>query len=133
MEVLEVLAECLKRERSQARFYRALAAQAELGGREEEAERLNALHADEQHHLSRLAARILELGGHPGEAPSPDGGSVELDGWEEAAGSRESGEVAWYRQVLEAELDPRTRELIKGILTSEETHARELGGKWMPA
>jgi len=119
-------------ERSQVRFYRALAAAAETAGRQEEAERLHALHADEQHHLSRLTARLLELGAEAGG--EPEGEAVpDLDSWEEVARAREVTEVARYAGLLELEQDDDTRALVEQILESERHHLRELGGKWMPA
>ncbi len=136
---VELLVEARTRERAQARFYRALAAEAELAGAHRDAERLNELLADEQHHLSRVSARLLELGGaspeFSGDAP-PRGPEtpVALQGWEEEARARESEEVAFYREAeVTPGLDPRTRELLGEIRASEEHHQRELGGKWMSA
>jgi rubrerythrin len=135
--VLEALGESRRRERAQTRFYRVLSARAEEAGREGEAERLAALHADEQHHLARLTARILELGGavEGSEGPLretlPE--EVDLDDWEGRAREREGEEVAWYRELLDGRLDASTRALVQEILESEERHARELAGKWMSA
>ncbi len=131
--VAGILEACREREKAQTSFYRRLAARAEKGGEEEIAERLNALHADEQHHLSRLTARLLELGKRPQELPPPAPDEVGLEAWEREAQEREENEVAWYRQVLTRELDFRTREVMTEILESERAHARELGGKWMSA
>jgi rubrerythrin len=136
---VELLERARAQERAQTRFYRALAAEAELAGRARAAERLNELLADEQHHLSRVSARLLELGGARAEAPAmaprrEEAVPVELEQWEEEARAREEAEVAFY---LEAEadphLDPRTRALLREIRESEEHHRRELGGKWMRA
>jgi len=128
------LAEAREREKGMTLFYRALAAEAELVGRSEDVERLNDLHADEQHHLSRLTARLLELGGVPTDlarAPRP---TVDLEFWEVTAREREADEVAYYREWLgDDEIDEATRELVEEILESEEHHHRDLGGKWMPA
>ena len=63
--LMELLQEGRQRERAQALFYRILAGEAEVSGDQAAAERLNELLADEQHHVSRLTARILELGGAP--------------------------------------------------------------------
>ena len=135
--VVEGLLRSLRRERAQARFYRALSARAEEAGRPEEAERLAALHADEQHHLARLTARILELGGSPESAEEisrvPAPGETDLDQWEAVARRREGEEVEWYREFLDRRLDEPTRALVREILESEEKHARELAGKWMSA
>jgi len=58
-DALEALHEARAAEKEQAAFYRRLAAEAEALGDDALAERLNGLHADEQHHLSRLTARSL--------------------------------------------------------------------------
>ncbi len=131
--LVAILAEGRRREKEQTRFYRRLAAEAELQGDERLAERLNQLHADEQHHLSRLTARILELGGTPEEFQGRDADAPEGSAWEEVARSRERAEVEWYREALAAEMDPETRALLREILDSEEHHAEELAGKWMSA
>ena len=131
--VLEILEEGRVREKEQTLFYRRLASEAELRGDAQLAERLNALHADEQHHLSRLTARLLELGGKPGEMAVPSSDSSALGDWESVARSREEREVDWYRGVLEKGLDATSEVLVREILESEEHHARELGGKWMSA
>jgi len=123
-----------EREKEMTLFYRALAAAAEDAGRLAEAERLNALHADEQHHLSRLTARLLELGGAPADLRGLPRPEVSLDRWEVDAREREADEVGFYRAWLEAgEEDHATRDLVQEILESEEHHHRDLGGKWMPA
>lgn len=133
MTLLDRLARARRREKEQTLFYRSLAAAAELAGRAPEAERLNELHADEQHHLSRLTARVLELDGTPEALP---GGlrEVSLDGWEEEARTREGEEVEFYQSFLESEsLDDHTRAIVEEILASERQHHAHLGGKWMPA
>jgi len=127
------LADARRREKDQTLFYRSLAAAAEAGRDAVASERLNELHADEQHHLSRLTARVLELGGHPESLP---GGLREhpLEGWEEAAREREEGEIAFYDALLGEEfVDEETREILEEIRESEHQHRRHLGGKWMPA
>lgn len=134
MQVKDRLAEAREREKGMTLFYRALAALAEEADRPVDVERLNELHADEQHHLSRLTARLIELGGAPGDLRSVPRPEVDLDTWEPAAREREAGEVAYYRAWLEAgEEDAETRDLVQEILESEEHHHRDLGGKWMPA
>jgi rubrerythrin len=130
---LTLLAEGRKREKTQTLFYRRLASLAEDTGDEALAERLNGLHADEQHHLSRLTARLLELGGEPAELGSRAGEGPELEGWEDEARRREEGEVAWYTRARDEDVDDTTRDLLDEILHSERHHARELGGKWMSA
>jgi len=116
-------------------FYRALAAGAEIRGADAEAERLNELHADEQHHLSRLTARLLELGGRPvdlGSVQPPHRDTV-MEDWETEARRRESEEVEWYEKVLRQPLDEATRGVVDEILIAERHHERELRGKWMSA
>ena len=120
-------------EKEQALFYRSLTGQAEDQGDAPLAERLNGLLADEQHHLSRLTARLLELGQvveDLGDMAVPD---VDLGGWEPVARERETGEVARYEGLMSVPLDDVTRGLIEDILTTERNHERELGGKWMMA
>lgn len=130
--VLDALRAARAAERGQVRFYRTLAAAAESAGRAAEAERLHALHADEQHHLSRITARLLELGAEAGVEPPAEPIPV-LEGWEEVARGREQSEVARYTALRELESDEETRALTEQILESERHHLRELGGKWMPA
>ncbi|HET6229518.1 MAG TPA: ferritin-like domain-containing protein [Longimicrobiaceae bacterium] len=134
------LIECLQlwraAEKEQALFYRALAAEAEERGNAALSERFNDLHADEQHHVSRLTARLLELGAAPGElagiAPPP----ASFDVWEAAARDREQHEVGRYSAALEKgepAMDETTAALVAEILDTERHHAQELGGKWTPA
>ena len=131
--VFELLAESRTREKAQTLFYRALAAEAEAAGKADESERLNELHADEQHHLSRATARLLELGGSAPDLRHVTAPDVSLVGWEERARARERDEIAWYEQVLSAALDADTRLLMAEILESERHHHAELRGKWMSA
>lgn len=133
VELIAALHACRVAEKEQTLFYRALAAQAELSGDVARAERLNALHADEQHHLSRITARIIELGGRPGDVSGVRAPAMDPGHWEAAARAREREEVARYEQLIRREPDPQTRRVVEEILDSERHHARELGGKWMPA
>jgi len=129
-----LLAESCRREKAQTRYYRALASIAESEGNAPVAERLNALHADEQHHLSRLTARLLELGGTPEDLSGfRQEAIVVFEGWEDVARSREVKEIEWYEEVAGVIDDPTTLDVIKEILESERHHREELGGKWMPA
>jgi rubrerythrin len=131
---IEVLEEGRRREKSQTLVYRALAAEAEAEDLPDLGERLNGLHADEQHHLSRLTARLLELGGRPDDLRDISRPSVTLEGWEVEAREREREEVAWYERALsDATMDDETREVLEEILESERQHEKILGGKWMPA
>jgi rubrerythrin len=132
-ELLSHLEKARALEKEQTLYYRALAARAEVEEDPVASERLNELHADEQHHLSRLTARLLELGGTPIDLP---GGlqDLSLEGWEEEATRREDREVEFYGGFLEAEyVDEETREVLAEILESERQHRRHLGGKWMSA
>ena len=129
-----VLAEARRRERAQTRFYRHLAAEADLSGESALAERFNELHADEQHHLSRITARMLELELDPGGGAEEEvQAAPTLEGWLEVAREREKAEVRWYEEALSEPLDPETRRVLEEILESERHHRRDVGGKWMPA
>jgi rubrerythrin len=132
-DTLGRLLESRRKERDQTLFYRALATRAEGDGDSEAAERLFNLLADEQHHLSRLSARVLELGGHTDEAGPQEAQEGDLAGWEERARARELQEVAWYESLLQAETDETTRAVFQEILESERHHAEKLAGKWMSA
>lgn len=132
-ELLSHLERARALEKEQTLYYRALAARAEAQEDPVASERLNELHADEQHHLSRLTARLLELGATPVDLP---GGLQDrsLDGWEAEAAGREAREIEFYGGFLEAEyVDSETRELLAEVLESERQHRRHLGGKWMSA
>jgi rubrerythrin len=131
--VIASLQSCRLAEKEQAYFYRALAAEAEERGDGELGERLQMLHADEQHHLSRLTARLLELGQATSDAHSPRPEMPPLHAWEEAAREREREEVRRYEELLREALDPATAALVEGIVEVERAHLRELGGKWTMA
>lgn len=132
--VPELLQDLRRMEKAQTLFYRSLAAEAEAAGRVDLVERLNGLHADEQHHLSRLTARLMELGEATGEVErGPDPG-IGLDRWEQAASQREREEVDAYERALEVVgQDDVTGAILEEILASERLHLDHLGGKWMPA
>jgi rubrerythrin len=131
--VVSLLSEGRRREKAQTLFYRGLAAEAADAGDADASERLNELHADEQHHLSRLTARLLELGGAPEDLRAVASPSTALAGWEDVARGREREEILWYEQLLARELDPVTRDMLREILDSERQHHAELRGKWMSA
>jgi rubrerythrin len=126
--VRDLLREARRRERIQTAYYRRLTGAAEDAEDPGAVERLNELLADEQHHLSRITARLLEMGDSPPELP-PGEGSVSLKGWESEARAREAGEVAFYKAALARKIDGRTREILQEILESERRHREELGGK----
>lgn len=122
-----------REEKAQSLYYRRLGAAAEAAGDETLAARFHDLHADEQHQLSRLTARLIELGLAPESlddvtAPAPD-----LDRWEERARAREAAEVERYEALLLLPLDQPTRALAEAALQVERLHAGELGGKWTMA
>jgi len=123
-------------ERRQTRFYRALAAKAVESGDLPGEDRLNDLHADEQHHLARLTARLLELGLTPDPLPEPpmEGATLPWPEWEDSARRLEEEEIRLYEGILGAgELDRETLGIVEEILATERHHARVLGGKWVPA
>lgn len=128
-----LLAAARAAEKAQALFYRSLAAQAEDAGDEALSQRLNELHADEQHHVSRISARLLELGESLEELGGMRVERTDLAGWEALAHPREAAEVARYERLLEQPLDAHTAALVREILETERHHAEELGGKWTPA
>ena len=132
-EVVAALALCRAAEKEQALYYRALASLAEARDDAELSQRFHDLHADEQHHLSRLTARLLELGLHPPDLSGLAAPGVDLDDWEVATRRREEAEVDRYRELVSHRMDDQTRALIEEILEVEIQHARELGGKWTPA
>ncbi|MBD0321484.1 MAG: hypothetical protein ICV87_14190 [Gemmatimonadetes bacterium] len=132
-DLVRLLEECRRAEKEQALFYRALAAEAEERGDGALSERYNDLHADEQHHLSRLTARLLELGAPLAELGGMKGDLVGMDRWEPAARIREEAEVLRYEALLRQPLDEHTAALLREIVETERHHAEELGGKWTPA
>ncbi len=133
MSTITFLHDARAAEKEQALFYRALAALAEERRDAALSERLNGLHADEQHHLSRLTARLVELNEPLADLSLLEPPSTDLDTWEESAHARESDEIARYEMLLAQELDADTRTMIEAFLEAERAHARELGGKWMDA
>lgn len=135
MSVIDQLEEARRREKEQTLFYRALAAAAEDAGDVAGAERLNELHADEQHHLSRLTARLLEFGATPTDFRDLSRPEIPaLDTWQATARDREGAEIAFYEELLGvADLDADTRDVLAEILASERHHREHLAGKWMSA
>jgi rubrerythrin len=132
-EAIALMHEARLAEKRQALFYRALAAAAEDAEDAALSERLNGLHADEQHHLSRLTVRLVEFG----EAVSDMGGepapAVSLENWEAVARLRERDEILRYDELLQHRLDEKTAHMVREFLEAERAHAQELGGKWMGA
>lgn len=130
---LELIESARLAEKEQALVYRGLSARAEVADRADLAQRFHDLHADEQHHVSRLTARLLELGLLPRELPNSTRIIVPLEGWEPHVRLREEAEKSRYLRILEEELDLDTRQLVESILEVEEHHLAELGGKWTMA
>lgn len=132
-DLIKLLERSRLAEKEQALIYRKLAADAEVGGNAGLAQRFHDLHADEQHHLSRLSARVLELGGRPVDLSGIRMDPEVLENWEPIIRLREAEEVERYRELLKKELDPDTHALVEAILAVELQHAAELGGKWTMA
>jgi rubrerythrin len=133
MDVVRALAASCAAEKEQALFYRALAALAEEKNLDDLSQRFHDLHADEQHHLSRLTARLFEIGHRPPELSGSSTPAVTLEEWEGPARERELAEVERYAAIADLDLDIPTRALIEEILGVERMHAEQLGGKWTPA
>jgi rubrerythrin len=130
---IELLHAARAAEKRQALYYRALAAAAEEVNAVELSERLNGLHADEQHHLSRLTVRLVELNQPVASLDMEVAPSVQLDGWELEARRREAAEIERYTILLARELDPKTRAAVEQFIEAERRHEETLGGKWMGA
>jgi rubrerythrin len=122
-----------RQEKEQALVYRSLAARAEAAENPDLAQRFHDLHADEQHHLSRLTARVLELAGRPIDLSEVTCPVLPLEGWEPLVRDRERIEIDRYESLLDRALDPTTQHLLQEILSTETHHLSELGGKWTPA
>ncbi|HSU14695.1 hypothetical protein [Longimicrobium sp.] len=132
-DLTDALQDARAAEKEHALFYRGLAAAAEERGDAALGERFNELHADEQHHLSRLTARLMEMGAAPRDLARVTTAALGLDGWEIEARLRERAEVARYEALLARGYDAQTESLLREILHTERHHAAELGGKWTPA
>lgn len=119
-------------EKAQALYYRALSAQAEAAAHEPDIEALNGLLADEQHHLSRLMVRLVELGVTVPE-PHIDVPRSSYPEWRNDARERERNEVARYERLLREPLDEETAAALSLILDAERQHEKNLGGKYTDA
>lgn len=117
-------------EKAQASRYRQLAALAEAVGDDATSQRLHDLHADEQHHLSRITARLVELGHTPVELVSTIDPALALDDWEAESRRLEAAEVARYEALVSSDLDSTTQALAEQILEVELLHRDQLAGKW---
>lgn len=131
--VVDALERSRREEKAQSIYYRRLGAAAESAGDEALAARFHDLHADEQHQLSRLTARLVEMGISPAPLDDVTAPEPELAGWEARAREREEAEVLRYEAFLQLPLDAATRGLAEQIVEVERIHAGELGGKWTMA
>ena len=132
-ELVRLIEEARRAEKEQALFYRGLASEAEQRDDAELAARFHDLHADEQHHLSRLTARLIEMGEQPADLTGVRAEAVDTAGWEAVAHAREDAEIRRYESLLAGSLDEHTRAIVAEVLEVERHHARELGGKWTMA
>lgn len=131
--LIQALRQARRAEKEQSIFYRALAARAESDNNAQLSEDLNGLHADEQHHLSRLSVRLVELGQPLDDLEGLILGVQEYPNWQPAARARERAEVDRYEKLLQESLDADTEALIREILDAERKHAESLAGKYMNA
>lgn len=130
----ELLVQAYFAEREQARWYRALSVLAEEAGNEEDIEALNGLVADEQHHLSRLKNRMIELGfAEQVHEVQQQVHEVHYPDWRPRARMLERAEIARYEALLRQDPDEKTRDIIQGILETERLHEQNLGGKYTSA
>jgi rubrerythrin len=131
--LIEALQAARRAEKQQALFYRALAAAAEEAGDVQAEEDLNGLHADEQHHLSRITVTLVEANVPLDDLTSIVHPTVSYADWQDHAREREEGEVRRYEGLLALKLDADTAALLSEILAVERKHAERLGGKYMSA
>src|SRR5262245_42567559 len=120
--VLRALQDARRAEKQQALFYRALAAAAEEAGQGAAEEDLNGLHADEQHHLSRITVTLVEANAPLDELHDTEQPTVPFAEWKEHARAREEGEIARYQTLLSLPLDQATAALVEEILAVERKH-----------
>jgi rubrerythrin len=131
--LIEALQAARRAEKEQALFYRALAAAAEEAGDVQAEEDLNGLHADEQHHLSRITVTLVEANVPLDDLTSIVHPTLSYSDWRDRAREREEGEVRRYEGLLALKLDADTVVLLSEILAVERKHAERLGGKYMSA
>ena len=132
-ELVRALRAARRAEKEQALFYRALVTHAEDAGDVQAAEDLNGLHADEQHHLSRLTVRLVEADQSLDDVSSVTTPPTTFATWHVDARTREQEEISRYEQIAAMPLDSLTAALIAEILNVERQHAESLGGKYMSA
>jgi rubrerythrin len=130
---LDALHTARRAEKDQALFYRGLAASAEAAHNAQEAEDLNGLHADEQHHLSRITVRLVELNEQVADLSTVTVEPPPYPDWRPVAREREKAEIRRYEKLQALGLDASTGQLIAEILDSERQHVQSLGGKYMSA
>lgn len=129
----DLLIEAYHAEREQARWYRALSVLAGDADNDEDVEALNGLVADEQHHLSRLKNRMVELGVEFHTDVTDFTDFTGYPAWKDEARKRERAEIARYEALLAIDLDDETKEMLRGILDTERHHEKNLGGKYTQA
>lgn len=131
-EAIRLLHEARAAEKEQTLFYRALSAVAEARGDADAVEALNGLLADEQHHLSRLSVRLVELAVEVFDiaAQTP---AYDYSDWQYEARLRERAEIERYERLLEQPLDAATAAILRDILAVERQHEAHLGGKYTEA
>jgi rubrerythrin len=132
-DLVRALRAARRAEKEQALFYRALVTHAENVGDAQAAEDLNGLHADEQHHLSRLTVRLVEADQSLDDMSSVQAPPTTFPNWQADARRREHDEIRRYEQLAGMQLDSLTAALIAEILNVERQHAQTLGGKFMSA
>jgi rubrerythrin len=131
-ETIRLLRAARTAEKAQTLFYRALSAIAEARHATADIEALNGLLADEQHHLSRLSVRLLELGAEV-ENVTAETPEYDYSDWRYDARRREQEEIARYELLLRQPLDEQTAAMLRGILAVEQQHEANLGGKYTEA
>ena len=132
-DLVHALQDARRAEKQQALFYRALAAAAEEAGHADAAEDLNGLHADEQHHLSRITVTLVEANAELDELSAAEPPPVSYPDWQDHARAREEAEISRYETLLTLQPDEATAALLTEILAVERKHAERLGGKYMSA
>jgi rubrerythrin len=132
-DLAEALHAARRAEKEQALFYRMLVTHAENAGNAQEAEDLNGLHADEQHHLSRLTVRLVEADQLVQDVNDVKTPKAAYPNWQDLARRRECEEIERYETIANMTLDSLTAALIAEILNVERQHAESLGGKYMSA
>jgi rubrerythrin len=131
--VIGALQDARRAEKAQTLFYRMLAAAAAEAGDTQGEEDLNGLHADEQHHLSRITVTLVEANAAVNDLNDIAPPAAVYPDWQDNARAREEAEIARYEALLTMQLDENTAALVREMLAVERKHAERLGGKYMSA